>query len=141
MYELLKEICKKQHTSITKTLAKTGLSTSLGSAWKNGREPKFDQLVKFAEALEIPPQEFFTMLLMNSSDRLENFKEGVQIVSYSEDGSVAKYDANERLKTLITEGARDEDEAEILNMFRSLSRKDKHRFMAMVYDFEEIDND
>lgn len=30
----------------------------------------------------------------------------------------------------------DEDEADILRVYRSLSRRNKHEFMAMVYEFE-----
>lgn len=30
----------------------------------------------------------------------------------------------------------DDDEQDILTLFRSLSRRDRHEFMAMVYDFE-----
>ena len=30
-----------------------------------------------------------------------------------------------------------EDEADILRIYRSLSRQDKHSFMAMIYDFEK----
>lgn len=30
----------------------------------------------------------------------------------------------------------DEDEADIIRVYRSLSRRAKHEFMAMVYDFE-----
>lgn len=33
--------------------------------------------------------------------------------------------------------ARDEDEEDVLRIYRSLSRRDKHDFMAMVYEFEK----
>ena len=32
--------------------------------------------------------------------------------------------------------AADEDEQDIIRIFRSLSRRTKHEFMSMVYDFE-----
>ena len=32
--------------------------------------------------------------------------------------------------------ARDEDEEDILRVYRSLSRRNKHEFMSMVYEFE-----
>lgn len=32
---------------------------------------------------------------------------------------------------------KNEDEADILRIYRSLSRQDKHSFMAMIYDFEK----
>lgn len=32
--------------------------------------------------------------------------------------------------------AKDEDEGDILRVFRSLSRRAKHEFMSMVYDYE-----
>lgn len=40
----------------------------------------------------------------------------------------------------------DEDEADILRVYRSLSRRSKHEFMSMVYEFEnreelKVDND
>ena len=35
---------------------------------------------------------------------------------------------------------RDEDERDILRVYRSLSRRDKHKFMSMVYNFENKDN-
>mgnify|MGYP000106787390 FL=1 len=34
------------------------------------------------------------------------------------------------------ENAHDEDENDILRVYRSLSRREKHEFMSMVYEFE-----
>ncbi len=36
----------------------------------------------------------------------------------------------------ITISPRDEDEKDILRVYRSLSRRGKHEFMAMVYEYE-----
>lgn len=33
---------------------------------------------------------------------------------------------------------KDEDEEDILRVYRSLSRRNKHEFMSMVYDFESL---
>lgn len=37
---------------------------------------------------------------------------------------------------LIVEESKDEDENDIVRVYRSLSRRMKHEFMAMVYEFE-----
>lgn len=37
----------------------------------------------------------------------------------------------------IIENPRDEDEGDVLRVYRSLSRRMKHEFMAMVYEFEK----
>lgn len=37
---------------------------------------------------------------------------------------------------LVTDVPVDEDEEDILRVFRSLSRKGKHEFMSMVYEYE-----
>lgn len=58
------------------------------------------------------------------------------------DCSVMDFFADE--DELQTVEPQDEDEKDILSLFRSLSRREKHEFMAMVYDFgrrKELEGD
>ena len=48
-YEKLNQLCKDNNTSITALLKYLNLSTSKGTAWKNGSVPNGDTLVKLAD--------------------------------------------------------------------------------------------
>ena len=50
--------------------------------------------------------------------------------------SVMDFFADEDDLTSAPPKPRDEDEGDILRVYRGLSRRNKHEFMAMVYDFE-----
>lgn len=52
--------------------------------------------------------------------------------------SVMDFFSDEEDLRLSTE-PKDEDEEDILRVFRSLSRKRRHEFMSMVYEFEDKD--
>ena len=41
----------------------------------------------------------------------------------------------------VQQSALDEDEQDILRIYRSLARRDKHEFMTMVYNYETKDTD
>ena len=50
--------------------------------------------------------------------------------------SVMDFFADEEDLAITPPKPRDEDEEDILRVYRALSRRNKHEFMAMVYDFE-----
>lgn len=109
--ENLKRICKEKGTTPSAILQKWGLSTSKVSAWYNGSLPKQDLLNRFAEELDCSVADFFIDekdLLKKEIDTAE--KEEVE--------------------------PENDDEKDILRIYRSLSRRAKHEFMAMAYEFE-----
>ena len=105
----LYKICNEKGTSPTRVCIEIGVSTNKVSAWKKGSMPKADLLLKIAQHLEVHVMDFF-----DDSDFLIG------------DLPVPK-----------VEFALDEDETEIIKLFRRLSRKDKHEFMARVYWYED----
>lgn len=106
--ENLKRICKKRGTNPTALCKELGLSTSKVSAWYNGSLPKQEVMLQLARKLECSVMDFF-------------------------------YDGEDGEQYLIEvmPARRDEDLADILRIYAALSRRDKHDFMSMVYDFEK----
>ena len=51
--------------------------------------------------------------------------------------SVLDFYADEEDLISITEFALDDDEKDIIRLFRTLSRKEKHEFMSKAYEYEE----
>ena len=106
--ENLKRICKERGTNPTALCKELGLSTSKVSAWYSGSLPKQEVMLQLAQKLECSVMDFF-------------------------------YDGEDGEQYLIEvmPARRDEDLADILRIYAALSRRDKHDFMSMVYDFEK----
>lgn len=54
-YDRLQICCEQSNTTVTALLKTIGLSTSKGTAWKNGSMPKSDVLYKIAAVLHTTP--------------------------------------------------------------------------------------
>ena len=110
--ENLKRICKERGTNPTSLCKELGLSTSKVSAWYNGSLPKQEVMLQLAQKLECSVMDFF-------------------------------YDGEDGEQYLIEvmPARRDEDLADILRIYAALSRRDKHDFMSMVYEFEKRGGD
>lgn len=106
-YDNLVRICELRGTKPTPLLQKMGLSTSKGTAWKNGSLPTQDMMVRLAQELNCSVMDFFA-----DEDELE---------------LVAQQREQPEL---------DDDEKELVRIFRSLDRRSKHEFMSTAYDFE-----
>lgn len=104
-----KRICQEKGTSPTRVLTELGLSTNKVSLWNKGGVPKGDVMVRLAKHLECSVMDFFA-----DEEDLEN----------------ARTISN-------VEFALDEDEKDIIRLFRTLSRKQKHAFMMQAYEYEE----
>ena len=109
-HENLKRICNAQGTTPTAVLKEMGVTTSKLAAWNRGALPKQDMMVRLAEHLGCTVMDFF----WDESDEL-------------------RLAQTQRVKA----DPENEDEADILRIYRALSRQDKHSFMAMIYDFEK----
>ena len=105
----LKRICEERGTSPTKLCKDLGLSTNKVSLWYKGGIPKGDVMVKLAEKLGCSVMDFF---------------------ADEEDLSASK--------TQNVEFALDEDEKDIIRLFRMLDRKQKHEFMTKAYAYEAL---
>lgn len=105
-----KRICTEKGTSPTKVVLSLGLSSSKVNQWNNGGMPKADIMVKIAQALDCNVMDFF-----DDEDLLIGAVPVIPKVEF----------------------ALDEDEKDIIRLFRKLSRKDKHEFMSKIYWYEE----
>ena len=103
-----KRICEERGTSPTRVVLKIGLSSSKVNLWNKGAMPKADVLIKLAQELDCDIFDFF---------------EGEDI-------------APPRKPTNV-EFALDDDEKDIIRLFRMLDRKQKHEFMSAAYQYEE----
>lgn len=100
-------ICRERGTTPTALLKEMGVSTNKVTMWNNGSLPKQEMLVKLAHRLNCSVMDFF-------QDTEEDFQ--IHDSSY----------------ILL-----DEDEREVIRMFRELTLKEKHKFMAQAYLYEE----
>jgi transcriptional regulator with XRE-family HTH domain len=64
-YNRLKQLCKSKNTSITAVLKALNISTSKGTAWKNGSAPSSEIVIKLAEYFDVS-----TDFLLGLSDEL-----------------------------------------------------------------------
>ena len=107
-HENLKRIANAQGTTPTALLKEMGLSTSKISAWNKGALPKQETMVQLAERLGCSVMDFF----------------------WSEEDEA-------RLAAAAQVQPENDDEADLLQIYRSLSRREKHEFMTLVYDFNK----
>ena len=103
-------ICDERGTSPTRVCTELGLSTNKVSLWKKGGMPKADVLIKISQHLDCDIFDFFE----GSEEIVPPPKEVANV-----------------------EFALDEDEKDIIRLFRTLSRKQKHAFMMQAYAYEE----
>lgn len=106
----LKRICTERGTSPTALLKSMGVATSKVAMWNSGSLPKQEMLIRLAKELDCSVMDFF-----------------------ADDADLAAQNIN---KTNADTEPKNEDESDILRIFRSLSRRAKHEFMSMVYEFE-----
>lgn len=103
----LKRICTERGTSPTALLKSMGVATSKVAMWNSGSLPKQEMLVRLAKELDCSVMDFF-----------------------------ADEETIHTPTPTIAE-PHDEDENDILRVYRSLTRRTKHEFMTMVYEFEK----
>lgn len=106
----LKRICTERGTSPTALLKSMGVATSKVAMWNSGSLPKQEMLIRLAKELDCSVMDFF-----------------------ADDADLTAQNIN---KTNADTEPKNEDESDILRIFRSLSRRAKHEFMSMVYEFE-----
>lgn len=106
----LKRICTERGTSPTALLKSMGVATSKVAMWNSGSLPKQEMLIRLAKELDCSVMDFF-----------------------ADDADLAAQNIN---NTNADVEPKNEDESDILRIFRSLSRRAKHEFMSMVYEFE-----
>jgi transcriptional regulator with XRE-family HTH domain len=105
-----KRICKERGTTPTALCKQLQLSTSKANAWTTGSLPKEPMLILLAKTLNCSVMDFF---------------------ADDETTSAPIRDIPN------VEFALDEDEMDIIKLFRKLSRKEKHEFMSKIYWYEE----
>lgn len=123
--ENFKRICESRGMSRTKVVKSLGWSNNKVNRWANGSYPKSDDLVKLAAFLKCDVMDFF--------DEADDTRR----TSTYRPGSVLEEVANElQAHQKLNDAILNEDEADILRIFRGLGRKDKHAFMTTVYEYE-----
>lgn len=103
----LKRICTERGTSPTALLKSMGVSSSKVAMWNSGSLPKQEMLIRLAKELNCSVMDFF-----------------------------ADEEITHTTSSIVTEPV-DEDESDILRIYRSLTRRTKHEFMTQVYEFEK----
>lgn len=103
----INRICTERGTTLTRVVKAVKGSSAFTTAINNGSLPKESEMSEFAKILNCKVSDFFSD---DSAPTCTNLHQTVPM---------------------------DEDEADILCIYRKLSRKSKHEFMAAVYDFEK----
>jgi hypothetical protein len=110
--ENFNKICQKKGTTPTALLKTMGVATNKVTMWNNGALPKQEMLIRLAHALGCSVMDFFAddeyLNRVALSDRPQN-----------------------------VEFALDDDERDIVRLFRTLTRQQKHEFMAQAYLYEK----
>lgn len=103
----LNRICRENSTTLTAVLKSLGFSTSKVTAINKGQVPN------------------------NEAD--------LSKIAHALDCSVIDFFIDEGELDSLEERnkPRDADEEDVLRLFRSLSRRERHEFMSMVYEFEK----
>ena len=114
--ENLNRICREKETTPTTILKEMGVATNKVTLWNNGALPKQDMMVRLAHHLGCSVMDFFAD---ESSD-----KKPVAVGVTTTDSTLVEF-------------ALDEDEVDIIRLFRKLSRQQKHECMAQVYLYEK----
>lgn len=109
-------ICKERKTTPTALLKKMGHSTAKVTMWNNGSLPKESVMIDLAHELGCTVMDFFD----DSPSEKESVAVGVTMIDVP-----------------AVEFALDEDEVDIIRLFRKLSRQEKHECMARVYAYEK----
>ena len=104
-----RRICAEKGTSPTRVVLELGLSSNKVNRWNNGALPKPEVLTKLAQKLECSVMDFFA----DEEDLLAAKRQDVEF-------------------------ALDEDEKDIIRLFRMLDRKQKHEFMSKAYAYEAL---
>lgn len=106
--ENLNRICKEKGTTLTRVTKELGISSSKVTAINKGSIPSEEMLLNFAKHLNCSVMDFF-------------------------------YDGEDDTNILIemTPARSDEDLKDLLRIYSQLSRRDKHEFMALAYEFEK----
>ena len=109
----LKRLCESKGTSPTAVCLSLGLSSSKVNLWNKGSLPKPTVLVQLANALDCTVMDFFA-----DDDDMRKMKDAIR-------------------SELKVEFGLDDDERDIIRLYRLLTRKQKHEFMSKAYQFEE----
>ena len=106
-----KRICKERGTTPTAVCKQLNLSTSKANAWTTGSLPKEPMLLLLAKTLNCTVMDFFA-----DDESTPTPRQDISNVEF----------------------ALDDDERDIIRLFRMLDRKEKHEFMAKAYAYEAM---
>ena len=101
-YNRLKQLCKSKNTSITAVLKALHISTSKGTAWKNGSAPSSEIVIKLAEYFDVS-----TDFLLGLSDELH------RKIKLSDVDTILPSYPNEKFVTKFAVTFKDEKEEQI----------------------------
>ena len=118
-HENFKRIANDRGTTPTGVLKKLNIATSKIAAWNKGSLPKQETLHKLAAYLNCKVSDFF----WDGEGEPMGTPGCEPMVAHSEE--------------LHEEKQLDEDEEELLKIFKLLSRHEKHEFMAEAYKFSK----
>lgn len=102
----INRICFERGTTLTAIVKAVKGSTSFVTAINKGSLPKESEIIQMAQLLHCSVTDFF----LDEEDPA--------------------------IRDSLQNSPQDEDEEDILRIFRSLSRRAKHEFMILVYEFE-----
>ena len=123
-YENVKDLCALNRTNITQLAKDLGLSTSMPTKWKNGSIPKADTLQRIAEHFGVSTD---ALLAKNSPSNTIGNVTGSAVLQ----GNTGKTFNVSNGQTL------NDDEKELLRIFRALPIRKRIELMRLAYEFEE----
>lgn len=127
-YDNFERVCKERGSNPSRACIDAGLGASRAGNWKkSGALPKQNELQALAEVLDCEVADFF--------------REETKARYRSVDEALRAKEAAEAAAEASLAAELSEDERYVIDLMRSLSRREFHDFMTAIYDFEDSLNE
>ena len=146
--ENVNRICKENNTNLTTVMKNLGVSPSKVTSINNGFLPKEDMMVKMAKELNCSVMDFFVddpesnkyySVTFTNLDNGEERRISRNARRYLESMSKQKAPTflNQNLEPCVLDSSLNEDEQDVINIFREMPRSEKHKLLAQLYTYRE----
>lgn len=143
-WERFYNLCLQKNTKPNPVAKKIGISSGIVTKWKNEDTlPNGETLLKIADYFDVSVDYLLGRENKKGIDIVASKVKDLTMENYNEKTSVLVSDVegwnikNTPTKNNDTELATSENEAELLAIYRSLSCRDRHELMSMVYKMQD----
>lgn len=143
-WERFYNLCLEKDTKPNPVAKKIGISSGIVTKWKNEDTlPNGETLLKIADYFDVSVDYLLGRETKKGLDIIASKVKDFNMENYNEKTSVLVSDVegwnikNTDIKKNEAEQTTNENEAELLNVYRSLSCRDRHKLMTIVYEMQD----